>query len=55
MVQAMRQMFGNPTLPITTHTWPLDHAEVAAFLYCALHPRDRGAGIMRRYRARTAD
>ena len=33
------------------HTWPLDHPVPSAFLYCALHPRDRGA---RRRSAATA-
>jgi ABC-2 type transport system permease protein len=55
VVQATRQMFGNPTLPITTHTWPLDHAQVAAFLYCALILVIAVPASLRRYRARTSD
>jgi ABC-2 type transport system permease protein len=55
VVQATRQMFGNPTLPITTHTWPLDHAQIAAFLYCALILVIAIPASLRRYRARTSD
>jgi ABC transporter DrrB family efflux protein len=55
VVQATREMFGNPTLPITNHTWPLDHAQLAAFLYCALILVIAVPAAMRRYRARTSD
>jgi ABC-type multidrug transport system permease subunit len=55
VVMATRQMFGNPTLPVTTSSWPLDHAQLAAFLYCALILAVFVPMSLRRYRARTAD
>ena len=45
VVAAIRQLFGNPTAPLTTRSWPLEHAPIAAFLYCALGARDHGAGV----------
>jgi ABC-2 type transport system permease protein len=55
VVQAVREMFGNPTAPLTVHTWPLEHAQVAAFLYCILILAIAVPASLRRYRARTSD
>jgi ABC-2 type transport system permease protein len=55
VVQAVRQMFGNPTAPLTVHSWPLEHAQVAAFLYCILILAVAVPASLRRYRARTSD
>jgi ABC transporter DrrB family efflux protein len=55
MVAAVRELFGNPLSPVTQHTWPLDHAVVAAFLYCAAMLAVAVPASLRRYRARTSD
>ena len=55
VVQAVREMFGNPTAPLTVHSWPLEHAQVAAFLYCVLILAIAVPASLRRYRARTSD
>ena len=31
MVAAVRELFGNPTAPITKHVWPLEHPVLAAW------------------------
>ena len=55
VVAAVRQLFGNPTTPLTVHSWPLEHAPVAAFLYCGLLLAIAVPASLRRYRARTSD
>jgi ABC-type multidrug transport system permease subunit len=55
VVQAVREMFGNPTTTLTIHSWPLEHAQVAAFLYCGLILAIAVPASLRRYRARTSD
>ena len=55
VVAAVRQLFGNPTAPLTTRSWPLEHAPIAAFLYCALVLAITVPASLRRYRARTTD
>ena len=55
VVQAVREMFGNPTAPLTIHSWPLEHAQIAAFLYCFLILAIAVPASLRRYRARTSD
>ena len=55
VVQAVREMFGNPTAPLTVRSWPLEHAQIAAFLYCALILAIAVPASLRRYRARTSD
>ncbi len=35
LVQAVRELFGNPTAPTTVHAWTLDHAALASFVWCA--------------------
>lgn len=55
VVAAVRELFGNPVAPITHHTWPLDHPEVAAFLYSFVILAVTTPAAIRRYRARTRD
>src|SRR3954468_701423 len=55
VVAAIREMFGNPGSEVVKHTWPLDHAVPAAFLYCALILAIAVPASIRRYRARTSD
>jgi ABC-2 type transport system permease protein len=55
VVAAIREMFGNPASEVVKHTWPLDHAVPAAFLYCALILVIAVPASIRRYRARTSD
>jgi ABC transporter DrrB family efflux protein len=55
MVGAVRELFGNPTVPITVHSWPLEHAIPAAFAYCLLLLALAVPASLRRYRVRTSD
>ena len=55
MVGAVRVMFGNPCLPVTVHSWPLEHPVPAAFLYCIVLLAIAVPASLRRYRARTSD
>ena len=55
MVAATRELFGNPTTPVTKHGWPIDHPVAAAFLYCGLILLVAVRASVRRYRARTSD
>jgi ABC-2 type transport system permease protein len=55
MVAAMRELFGNPLSPLTKHTWPLEHAVLAAFVYCGVILAIAIPASLRRYRARTSD
>jgi ABC transporter DrrB family efflux protein len=55
VVAAVRDLFGNPVAPVTHHTWPLDHAVLASFLYCALILAVTVPASLARYRARTRD
>ena len=49
VVAAIRQLFGNPSAPLTTHSWPLEHAPIAAFLYCGLVLAVTVPASLRRY------
>ena len=55
MVAAMRELFGNPLSPMVKHTWPLEHAVLAAFIYCGVILAIAVPASLRRYRARTSD
>jgi ABC-2 type transport system permease protein len=55
LVQATRELFGNPTTPTTLNSWPLEHAVPAAFAYCAILLAVAVPMALRRYRARTSD
>jgi ABC-2 type transport system permease protein len=55
VVAAVRELFGNPTAPITVGSWPLEHPVVAAVAYClALHVVVVPLAL-RRFTARTFD
>ena len=55
VVAAVRELFGNPSAPVTLHVWPLDHPVFSAFVYCLLIVAITVPASLRRYRARTRD
>ena len=55
MVGAIRVMFGNPSLPVTVHSFPLEHPVPAAFIYCLVLLAIAVPASLRQYRARTSD
>lgn len=55
VVQATRELFGNPTTPTTLHSWPLEHAVPSSFAYCGILLAVAVPMALRRYRARTSD
>ena len=55
VVAAVRQLFGNPAGQLTSRSWPLEHAPLAAFLSCAVVLAITVPASLRRYRARTTD
>jgi len=55
MVGAIRVMFGNPSLPVTVHSFPLEHPVPAAFVYCLVILAIAVPASLRQYRARTSD
>ncbi len=55
MVAAVRELFGNPTTPLTNPSWPLEHPVVASFIYCAIILAVAVPFALRRYRSRTSD
>ncbi len=55
LAQAVRELFGNPTTPVTKDAWPLEHAVVASWLYCGALLALAVPAALRRFRARTAD
>lgn len=34
LVVAVRELFGNPTAPVSHHVWPLEHAVIASLMWC---------------------
>lgn len=55
IVAAVRELFGNPTAPITKHLWPMEHAVVSAWIYCIVILLITVPGAVHRYRIRTTD
>ncbi|MGZ4784340.1 MAG: ABC transporter permease [Acidimicrobiales bacterium] len=55
MVGAIRELFGNPSLPVTVHSFPLEHPVPAAFAYCLVLLAITVPASLRRYKARTSD
>jgi ABC-2 type transport system permease protein len=55
VVAAVRELFGNPTAPLSDPSWPLAHPVVSAFGYCILILAIAVPFALRRYRARTSD
>jgi len=55
IVAAVRELFGNPTTPLTDPSWPLDHPVVAAFGYCLVILAVAVPYVLHRYRSRTTD
>ncbi|HEY1315730.1 MAG TPA: ABC transporter permease [Gaiella sp.] len=55
LAAAVRELFGNPTTPVSKDAWPLEHAVLASWLYCLALLAFAIPAAMRRFRARTAD
>ena len=55
LVAAVRELFGNPTAPVSKHYWTLDHPVAAAWMACAVLLSLAVPAALRRYRARTSD
>jgi ABC-2 type transport system permease protein len=55
MVAAIRELFGNPSAPLTHPSWPLEHPVAAAAGYCALLLAVAIPLALHRYRVRTTD
>jgi ABC transporter DrrB family efflux protein len=55
LVAAIRELFGNPTAPVSSSSWPLEHPVLAAFLFCAALLVVVVPLTVRRYRIRTTD
>jgi ABC-2 type transport system permease protein len=55
VVAATRHLFGNPVPPVAHTSWPLQHAQFAAFVYVLLILVVFVALSIQRFRARTSD
>lgn len=55
LIAAIRELFGNPTTPVTKHIWPIDHPVAAAWIYSIVLVVIGWTVAQRRYRARTTD
>jgi ABC-2 type transport system permease protein len=55
MAAAVRQLFGNPSAPLSDPSLPLRHPVPWSFLYCAVMLAVAVPATVRRYRARTSD
>jgi len=55
MVAAVRELFGNPTAPVTKEVWPLEHPVAAGVIYCVVVLVIGVFFATRRFQSRTAD
>jgi ABC-2 type transport system permease protein len=55
IVAAVRELFGNPSAPLTVTSWPMEHPVVASVGYCVIGLAIVIPLCLRRYRARTTD
>ena len=55
MVAAVRELFGNPTTPLTSSVWPLEHPVAASAIYCVILLAIAVPFALRKFRARTSD
>lgn len=55
VVAAVRELFGNPSAPLSDPSWPLQHAVPASFGACAILLLLVVPASLRRYRQRTTD
>ncbi len=55
MVAAVRELFGNPTAPITKHVWPLEHPVLAAWSWSLLLLLIAAPLALRRFQKVTTD
>ena len=51
----MRELFGNPSVPLGKPSPPLQHPVPAAFLYCIVMLAVAVPAALRRYQVRTSD
>lgn len=55
VVAATRHLFGNPVPPVPHSSWPLQHAQFAAFVYVVVIGVVAVAASIHRFRVRTSD
>jgi ABC-2 type transport system permease protein len=55
LATAVRELFGNPTAPVTKDVWPLEHAVLASWLYCVALLAVAVPAALHRFERRTAD
>lgn len=55
VIAGVRELFGNPTAPVTVSSWPLEHPVFSGFLYCAVILAVTIPAALRRYKSRTTD
>ena len=55
LAAAVRELFGNPTTPVTKDAWPLEHPVAASWLYCTVLLALAVPAALHRFRARTSD
>jgi ABC transporter DrrB family efflux protein len=55
VIQAVRELFGNPVGAMPRHSWPLDHPVFAAFVYCGILLAIAVPMALRKYKAKTLD
>ncbi len=55
VVAAVRELFGNPSAPVSLHAWPLEHPVLCAFGYCLILLAAFVPLSLRAYRIRTRD
>lgn len=55
MVAAVRELFGNPTAPLTQPSWPLENPVLASVIYCTVLLAVFIPLALRRYKVRTSD
>lgn len=55
LAAAVRELFRNPTTPVTNDVWPLEHPVVASWLYCVTLLALAVPAALRRFRTRTVD
>jgi ABC transporter DrrB family efflux protein len=55
VVAGVRELFGNPTAPVSVESWPIENPVIAGVLYCVAILAVAIPLSLRRYRARTSD
>jgi ABC-2 type transport system permease protein len=55
LATAVRELFGNPTSPVTKDVWPLEHPILASWVYCVALLAVAVPAALHRFKRRTAD